>query len=80
MYPVGFTKAKSCAFPIPKCKKYPSFGELLEARRTCDRIERGNTKLPYRDTAERLQTILARERYLAKKMNQWDGRGDVSLL
>ena len=71
MYPVGFTKQRSCAFPIAKCKKYRSFGELLEARRTCERIERGNARLPYRDTEERLKTILARDRYAYAKMKAW---------
>lgn len=50
-----------------KCKKYASYDELLQARHTEAIIKRGATALPYRDTDERLATLLARNR-VSKKM------------
>ncbi len=52
-----------CAFPLEKQKKYNSFTELLFDRKICNTIERGNTRLPYRDTQERLNTLISKYKY-----------------
>ena len=56
-------KCDKCVYPLKKDKKYKSFTELLFDRKISDLITRGNTRLPYRDTAERIATQRARVEY-----------------
>ena len=56
----------NCAYPIKKGKKFSSYSELLFERSVCQRIERGNTTLPYRDTTERLATLKSNVLYSSK--------------
>ena len=71
-YLSGFEQKKTCddccrcSYPLPKCKKYRSYGDLLFDKKVCEYIERGRTCLPYRDTQERLLTQRARAAYSSK--------------
>ena len=51
------------SFPIPKNKKYRSYTDLLFDRKVANIIDRSSTRLAYRDTQERLDTLKAKIAY-----------------
>ena len=53
----------NCKYSIRKDKKFKSYGELLEDRKVCERLEKLNSCNKYYDTQEKLACYKASAKY-----------------
>jgi hypothetical protein len=52
-----------CKYSIKKKKKFSSFQDLLEERKTCERLEKITNMTKYYNTEERLACLKAKVKY-----------------